>query len=109
MPVAEVDIAELQDRDLRGIGLLPLVLLLLLLELDHHEREVVADEVGAADDHEGAEDGGRDHDDQHRGPDADDAVEECREDRTSGGPDEEDVDAPRPQPPIRAGGREQPR
>ena len=93
VPVAEVDVAQLQDRDLFGIGLLAPVLLQLLLELDHHEGEVVADEVRAPDDHEGAEDGGGDHDDQHRGPDAEDAVEQGGQDRSSGGPDEEDVDA----------------
>ena len=40
---------------LLGIGLLAPVLLELLLELDHDQGEVVADEVGAADDQEGAD------------------------------------------------------
>ena len=41
VPVAEVDVAQLQDRDVGRIGLLALVLLLLLLELDHHQGEIV--------------------------------------------------------------------
>ena len=52
MPVAEVDAAQLQDRDACGILFLSPVLLELLLQLHHHQREVVADEVRAADDEE---------------------------------------------------------
>ena len=52
MPVAEVDAAQLEDRDRLGIGLLAPVLLQLLLELHDHEGEVVADEVRAPDDQE---------------------------------------------------------
>ena len=61
VPVAEVDVVELQDRDGLRIGRLAPVLLLLLLELEHDEGEVVADEVRAADDHDAADDRGWDH------------------------------------------------
>ncbi len=92
VPVAEVDVVELQDRDGLGIRGLAPVLLLLLLELEDDEGEVVADEVRAADDHEAADDRGGDHDDEHGGSRAEGLVESGREHGATGGPDEEEVD-----------------
>ena len=93
MPVTEVDPAELHDRNALWILLLAAMLLEFLLQFHHDKGEVVADEVGAADDEIAPDQRRRDDDDEHRGAQPDEAVQQGRQHRPARSADEEDVNA----------------
>ena len=79
MPVAEVDVVELEDRDRLGIASWRWCSSSSSWSSTTTRERSLRMKCELADDHEPADDGGGDHDDEHGGPGAEGLVEQPAE------------------------------
>ena len=92
IPIAEIDVIELQHWYRSGVSRLATGLLALLLEFEDDKRQIVPDEMAAPDDHGRAHDGCRNRDDQNSCSWPERTVEAGRQDGPSHRSDKEEVE-----------------